>query len=351
MGNFIKTILCLWLLSSVFILHAEFKYKLLYDPLKNKNSAAIETKIKTLPCYPNNTVIENSNFAIDSKLAWKIQQDNNIYYAAILFERVLDGIYSDSQAFATIFCVWKNGELYFRHVIEYLPNPIEITNWKLIPDSNELKINLEYQIKKITDNGFSFEDDIIHKNLRLPVIRENYTALADFENLPLGNFKIKNGVAMDSSKEKTPDELNAMNMDELENYKKNNPKYSLIFPHIIKRKDNNNIYHGALVDFHHNEMLAFCVWKNGKLFAFYPLDYYDSYYSSPYNMKIFSLPNWKSNSDTEFNIKYNVILNPIISNMPSEKIYKTREISFDMAQERGFDMRHFNGSDKGYKKN
>ena len=149
MGNFIKTILCLWLLSSVFILHAEFKYKLLYDPLKNKNSAAIETKIKTLPCYPNNTVIENSNFAIDSKLAWKIQQDNNIYYAAILFERVLDGIYSDSQAFATIFCVWKNGELYFRHVIEYLPNPIEITNWKLIPDSNELKINLEYQIKKI----------------------------------------------------------------------------------------------------------------------------------------------------------------------------------------------------------
>lgn len=247
----------------------------------------ILNKINSLPmCFSGKTV-SKSGYTVQRQYCWQFKEKNNIYYAAILFEDYPEGIHSDSQRFLSLFMVWKNGKIYYRRVIENDPDHIKITGCKMESSSNgKIYLVLNYDFSPYYQDSFTDTDGKFR--IAVPVTGHLHASIEDFESLPIGNLKIKNGEARAAIFPKPSPNLGYCT--ETDNYRRKNPVYQIVFPHCYVVKNENHTFHIALIDRQHEDLLTVYVWKDRKPHSVYLLDHYEQFYSTPDRMKIKSGP-------------------------------------------------------------
>ena len=252
---------------------------------ENKNN--ILNKINSLPmCFSGKTV-SKSGYTVQRQYCWQFKEKNNIYYAAILFEDYPEGIHSDSQRFLSLFMVWKNGKIYYRRVIENDPEHIKITGCKMESSSNgKIYLVLNYDFSPYYQDSFTDTDGKFR--IAVPVTGHLHASIEDFESLPLGNLKIKNGEARAAIFPQPSPNLGYYT--ETDNYRRKNPVYQIVFPHCYVVKNENHTFHIALIDRQHEDLLTVYIWKDRKPHSVYLLDHYEQFYSTPDRMKIKSGP-------------------------------------------------------------
>ena len=252
---------------------------------ENKNN--ILNKINSLPmCFSGKTV-SKSGYTVQRQYCWQFKEKNNIYYAAILFEDYPEGIHSDSQRFLSLFMVWKNGKIYYRRVIENDPDHIKITGCKMESSSNgKIYLVLNYDFSPYYQDSFTDTDGKFR--IAVPVTGHLHASIEDFESLPIGNLKIKNGEARAAIFPQPSPNLGYCT--ETDNYRRKNPVYQIVFPHCYVVKNENHTFHIALIDRQHEDLLTVYVWKDRKPHSVYLLDHYEQFYSTPDRMKIKSGP-------------------------------------------------------------
>ena len=129
-------------------------------------------------------------------MCWRLTEKStdDIYHAAIIFENYPEGIHSSSMSFRSLFMVWKNGKIYYRRVIENDPHHIKITSCKIAPSSNgQIYLVLNYDFTPIYKDSFTDTDGMY--KIVMPLTGHPHAQIEDFELLPIGNLKIKNGAA------------------------------------------------------------------------------------------------------------------------------------------------------------
>ena len=247
----------------------------------------ILNKINSLPmCFSGKTV-SKSGYTVQRQYCWQFKEKNNIYYAAILFEDYPEGIHSDSQRFLSLFMVWKNGKIYYRRVIENDPDHIKITGCKMESSSNgKIYLVLNYDFSPYYQDSFTDTDGKFR--IAVPVTGHLHASIEDFESLPIGNLKIKNGEARAAILPQPSPNLGYC--VETDTYRRKNPVYQIVFPHCYVVKNENHTFHIALIDRQHEDLLTVYVWKDRKPHSVYLLDHYEQFYSTPDRMKIKSGP-------------------------------------------------------------
>ena len=247
----------------------------------------ILNKINRLPMPFTAGTVSESGYTVQKPYFWQFKVENDIYHAAIIFEDYPEGICSDSQRFLSLFMVWKNGQVYYRRVIENDPNHIRITNCKIEPDSaGKIYLVLNYNFKPYYEDTFTGIEGKCSVNL--PVAGHLNASITDFEALPIGDLQIKNGEARASILPQPSPNLGYC--VETDTYRRKNPVYQIVFPHCYVVKNENHTFHIALIDRQHEDLLTVYVWKDRKPHSVYLLDHYEQFYSTPDRMKIKSGP-------------------------------------------------------------
>ena len=252
-----------------------------------KKQQDILNKINSLPMPFTAGTVAQSEYTVQKPYLWQFKVKNDVYHAAIIFEDYPDGIYSSSQRFLSLFMVWKNGRVYYRRVIENDPEHIKITNCKIEPSSDGgICLVLNYNFTPYFEDSFTRFDG--KYSIVLPVTGHLNASIKDFESLSIGDLTIKNGVARAKILPQPSPKLGYC--IETDNYRRKNPVYQIVFPHCYVVKNANHIFHIALVDRQHEDLLSVYIWKDRKLHAVYLLDHYEQFYSTPDRMKISSAP-------------------------------------------------------------
>ena len=247
----------------------------------------IFNKINRLPMPFTAGTVSESGYTVHKPYFWQFKVENDIYHAAIIFEDYPEGICSDSQRFLSLFMVWKNGQVYYRRVIENDPNHIRITNCKIEPDSaGKIYLVLNYNFKPYYEDTFTGIEGKCSVNL--PVAGHLNASITDFEALPIGDLQIKNGEARASILPQPSPNLGYC--VETDTYRRKNPVYQIVFPHCYVVKNENHTFHIALIDRQHEDLLTVYIWKDRKPHSVYLLDHYEQFYSTPDRMKIKSGP-------------------------------------------------------------
>ena len=270
-----------------------FTVFLLITCLLPLNATSTETpsnilnKINKLPMCFSGMTVSKSGYTVQRQYCWQFKEKNNIYYAAILFEDYPEGIFPDSQRFLSLFMVWKNGKIYYRRVIENDPEHIKITGCKMEPSSDgKIYLVLNYDFSPYFKDSFTDTDGKFR--IAVPVTGHLHASIEDFESLPIGNLKIKNGEARAAIFPQPSPNLGYCT--ETDNYRRKNPVYQIVFPHCYVVKNEDHIFHIALVDRQHEDLLSVYIWKDRQPHSVYLLDHYEQFYSTPDRMKINSGP-------------------------------------------------------------
>ena len=155
------------------------------------------------------------------------------------------------------------------------------------PSSNgKIYLVLNYDFSPYFEDTFTDTDGKFR--IAVPVTGHLHASIEDFESLPIGNLKIKNGEARAAIFPQPSPNLGYCT--ETDNYRRKNPVYQIVFPHCYVVKNEDHIFHIALVDRQHEDLLSVYIWKDRKLHSVYLLDHYEQFYSTPDRMKIKSGP-------------------------------------------------------------
>ena len=297
-----------------------------------KGQQDILDKINNLPMPFTSRTVALSGYTVQKPYFWQFKVKNDIYHAAVIFEDYPNGVCSASQRFLSLFMVWKNGEVYYRQVIENAPDHIKITSCKQSVQSDGniyLFLNYDctpYFVDELDDDFISPVRDSKYR-IELPVTEHGHASIEDFESLPIGNLTIKNGKACAT---RPPD--NEKPADGNRDYRHKYAAYQIVFPHCYVVKQGNHTFHTALIDRQHEDLLTFCIWKDRKLHAVYLLDHYDPAHSSPDRMKIES-----DQKKGIVRVRY-TITNEFYG-MPFSEYYKYNRIVIDLQNSGTYDMR------------
>lgn len=310
-----------------------------------KNNKQVFDKINRLPMPFSGKTAAQSGYTVQTPHFWEIKFQKDIYHAAIIFENYPEGFCSDSQRFLSLFIVWKNGQIHYRQVIENDPERIKITDWELCKNDSDIYLVLNYDFQPyFTD---TFTDQKNKCSTVLPINGHLHASIADFEGLPIGNLPIKNGIARAKIlPQPSPDSGYCAETD---NYRRKNPVFQLIFPHCYVVKNGKHIFHIALVDRQHEDLLTVYIWKDRKPHSVYLLDHYEQFYSTPDRLKIKSGPGATRHTQTPaIPVWDSIFLRYVINNyaggpdsahVPSTSYYKHNYLTVDLKNPGTYDMR------------
>ncbi len=250
-----------------------------------KSTQDVLERIAALPMPFTSGTVAQSGYTVQKPYFWQLNIRNDVYHVAIMFEDYPEGIRSDSQRFLSLFMVWKNGQVYYRQIIENDPNHIKITSCKIESGyGGSMYLVLDYDFNPYFEDNFISPDGKYH--LSLPVTGYQHASIEDFESLPIGKLMIKSGEAR-ANILPVPDPQKATFSEEYD-YRYKNPVYQIVFPHCYVVKDEKHTFHIALIDRQHEDLLTVYIWKDRKLYSVYLLDHYKRFYSTPDRMKIVS---------------------------------------------------------------
>ena len=308
-------------------------------------------KINSLPLPFTAGNVDHSKFFVQAPHRWQIKEGNDIYHAAILFEKYPEGIHSDSQRFLSLFMVWKNGRIYYRQVIENDPERIEITAWELSKSFGKIYLKLDYDFRPYFTDTFTSQKSKC--SIVVPVTGHLHASIADFEGLPIGNLTIKNGEARAKILPQPSPDLGYC--DETNTYRRKNPVYQLVFPHCYMVKNEDHTFHIALVDRQQEDLLAVYIWKDRKPHSVYLLDHYEQFYSTPDRLKMKSGPGATRTVETSdgqyitIPVWDGIFLRYVINNTcygnrwedgtPSSEYYKYNNVTIHLKNSGTYDMR------------
>lgn len=246
-------------------------------------SQAQKEVLRQIYCLPmpfTSKTVAQCDYTVQTPCFWRLKVKKNIYHAAIIFENSPDGIHSSSQRFLALFIVWKNGKVHYRRVIENDPERIKITGWELRKLSDgDVYFVLNYDFEPyFTD---SFTNHTGKYQVVLPVSERLHASVEAFDSLTIGKLPFRNGIACATAR-------TAKNEEADDRYK--NPVYKIVFPHCYVVKEGSHLFHAALVDRQHEDLLTVYIWKDKKLHSVYLLDHYDRFDFTPDRLKINSGP-------------------------------------------------------------